>query len=99
MNPYATAQTVNVRGYTPGGTEYIDIAPLVLPAFSRIWWSADGLRFTEDPSSTTEPPVPYMSFLFSATGGVYFDARRWRVDNLGQIRFQVPFYVRNLRTD
>ena len=99
MNPYATAQTVNVRGYTPGGTEYIDIDPIVLPPYSRIWWSADGLRFTEDPSSTTQPPVPFMSFLFSASGGVFFDARRWRVDNLGQIRFQIPYYVRNLRTD
>ena len=99
MNPYQNAQTVNVRGYTPGGTEYIDIEPIVIPAYSRIWWSADGLRFTEDPSSTTQPPVPYMSFLFSASGGIFFDARRWRVNNLGQILFQVPFYVRNLRSD
>ncbi len=99
MNPYPTEQSVNVRGYTPGGTEYIDIEPILLPPYSRTWWSADGLRFTEDPSSTTQPPVPFMSFLFSATGGVFFDARRWRVNNLGQILFQVPFYVRNLRTD
>jgi len=97
-NPFDNVQQVNIRAFTPGGTEYI-LDPVSLGANGMVWWSPDGLVFREDPSDTTGPPVPTMTFLFSATGGLFYDGVRQRVDALGRILYRRPFVIRNLRSN
>mgnify|MGYP001557108496 FL=1 len=99
MNPRQNALTVNIRGITPGGTEYI-LDPVTVPAFSRIDWSADGLIFTEDPTDPEQDQVPFMTFLFTGQGGMYFNARRtWRELIGMELRAIAPQVVRDLRAD
>ena len=99
MNPRSNEVQVNIQGFTPGGTQYF-LDPVVVPAFGRIDWSADGMRFTEDPTSTTEDQVPHMAFLFSGQGGVFFNARRvWRDLIDMEVRAIVPQVIRDLRAD
>jgi hypothetical protein len=97
-NPFNTTATVNVRGYTPGGTEYI-LDPFDVGPFGRVPWSPDGSVFREDPTDVTAPPVRFMTFLFSSSGGVFMDGRRTRTNAQDLILFQRPFVVRNLRAD
>lgn len=97
-NPFPSIVTVNIRGYTPGGTEYI-LAPVTVGPQAMLFWSPDGLLFREDPTDVTAPPVPFMSFQFSASGGIFFDGVRERVDAAGLILYRRSFVVRNLRAD
>lgn len=99
MNPRQNPVTVNIQGFTPGGTQYF-LDPVTVPAYSRIDWSADGLRFTEDPSDTTQDQVPFMAFLFTGQGGMFFNARRtWRDLIDMEVRAIAPQVIRDLRAD
>ncbi len=84
MNPNPTSQTLFIRGFTPGGFEYI-LPQTTIPAFSRISWSPDGSIFTEDPFDPLAPPVLFMSFNFSSTGGLMFNARKDVRDQIGLV--------------
>lgn len=95
MNPTAFTQTIFIRGYTPGGTEYV-LDSLSLGPFRRVRWSQDGTIYREDPFDLLLPPVPYMSFEFSSTGGIHFGARTEIRDIIGIFTDQLPIVVRNL---
>ena len=99
MNPRQNEVQINIRGFTPGGTEYI-LESVTVPAFSRVEWSADGLLFTEDPTDPTQDQVPFMCFLMTGQGGVFFNARRtWRDLIDLEVRAIAPQVVRDLRAD
>lgn len=98
MNPRSNEIQVNVRGYTPGGTEYL-LDPVVVPAYTRIEWSADGMIFTEDPTDQTQDQVPFMGFMFAAQGGMFFNARRVLRELDDELRAMSPQVVRDLRAD
>ena len=95
MNPTPFELTVFVRGYTPGGTEYL-IDPVVVPGLNRVRFSQDGIIYREDPFDVLDPPVPFMSFEFASTGGLHIGARTEIRDTLGIFSNQVPIIVRNL---
>lgn len=95
MNPTGFDQTVFVRGFTPGGTEYV-LDSFVLGPNRRVRWSQDGTIFREDPFDLLLPPVGFMSFEFSATGGIHVGARTEIRDVIGIFTDQVPIIVRNL---
>ncbi len=95
MNPVGFEQTIFVRGFTPGGTEYV-LDSLTIGPFRRIRWSQDGTIYREDPFDLLLPPVPYMSFEFSSTGGLHYGARTEIKDTQGIFTNMVPIIVRNL---
>jgi len=98
MNPRDTSLDVTMRGVTPGGTEYY-LDPIMVPARSRVDWSPDGMVFTEDPTSPTDPPVPFMAFRLTGQGGMFFNARRTRRASNELILTVTPHVVRDLRED
>lgn len=98
MNPRDTTVDVNISGFTPGGTEYM-LSPVTVGPHARFDWSPDGTIFREDPSSTTEPPVPFMAFRLTSLGGVFFGARRDRRNVQDIILAMIPHAVRDLRAD
>lgn len=95
MNPTPFELTVFVRGFTPGGTEYL-LDPVVVPGLNRVRWSQDGTIFREDPFDVLLPPVLFMSFEFTSTGGMHVGARTEVRDTFGVFTNQVPIIVRNL---
>ncbi len=90
--------TLNVRAFTPGGTQY-QLPSVVLPGLTQVRWSPDGQIFREDPTDTTSPPVPFMTFFFSTSGGTFFDGLRTRVDATDLIFFVRPYAVYDLRQE
>ena len=95
MNPVNFEQTVFVRGFTPGGTEYI-LDSFTVGPFRRVRWSQDGTIYREDPFDLLLPPVAFMSFEFSSTGGLHYGARTEIKDTQGIFTNMVPIIVRNL---
>lgn len=93
-NPTTGPLRVPVRGFTPGGTEYI-LDDLEVPAYTRMDWTPDGMNFREDPSDTTGPIVPYMQFLFTPSGGAFFRGRTVARDANGLIFFITPMMIRD----
>jgi hypothetical protein len=98
MNGGTSAQDVAIRGFTPGGTEYV-LPTVTVPAGNRVDWSPDGQIFREDPTDTTGPPVPYMSFRLSSTGGLWYNLRRTRLEASLLYRWVQPSVLRDLRED
>ena len=92
QNPINSPQTIFVRGNTPGGTQYI-LDSLTVPAFGRLTYSPDGQRFTETPFNNLEPAVPYMSFTFAPSGGLYVSGRTELRDGANRIVFCRPLIV------
>ena len=77
MNPGNNDRQINIRGFTPGGTEYL-LGTVIVGAQRMLEWSPDGTIWREDPSDTTGPAVPFMGFRFTSNGGIYVNARRIR---------------------
>jgi hypothetical protein len=94
MNPRTTPMTVQVRAYTPGGVEYI-LSPLTVPPLSRRDYSPDGTVITEVPSDPMAPPVPFVSFRLSASGGMFFGGRKERRDIAGFLKSQTSQVIRD----
>jgi hypothetical protein len=96
MNPIGTDVEVFIRGRTPGGTEYI-LDSVIVDAFGRVDWSPDGEIFREDPTDITGPPVPFMSFRFTSTAGIFVSGRKERRTAIvGLIVGMTPQVFRNL---
>jgi hypothetical protein len=93
-NPTKGTLRIPIRGFTPGGTEYI-LEALEVPALSRLDWTPDGMNFREDPSDPTGPIVRYMQFLFSPSGGAFFRGRTVAQDANGLIFFITPTMIRD----
>jgi hypothetical protein len=73
-NPTSRELTVPIRGFTPGGTEYI-VDPIIVPPNGLVSWTPDGTIYREDPSNPVGNPVPFMQFLFTPSGGAFFRGR------------------------
>ena len=73
-NPNPNELSVPIRGFTPGGTEYI-LDPIMVPANGYVSWTPDGTIYREDPSDPIGVPVNFMHFLFTPPGGAFFRGR------------------------
>lgn len=94
-NPLTTPQSVFVRGYTPGGQEYI-LDSFTVPGSSRIEWSPDGRRFTEVPFDQVGAAVPYMQFRFTPSGTLYVSGRTEVRDAQNTLLICRPLFVDGL---
>ena len=92
-NPNRNDLSVPIRGFTPGGTEYI-LDPIVVPAESEISWTPDGVIYREDPSNPVGTPVPFMQFLFTPPGGAFFRGRTTFRDPNSLILYITPQITR-----
>ncbi len=98
-NPGTSNRVVNIRGFTPGGTEYI-LEDVTVGAKQTYDWSPDGNIWREEPTDVTGPAVPFMAFRFTTSGGVYVDARRIRYGPVtSEILSMRPHAWRDLRAD
>jgi hypothetical protein len=94
-NPQVSSVRIQVRATTPGGTEYL-LDPIDVASGTLFEWSPDGLLFTEDPSDPLAPPVPFVAYRFTPSGGLFFGARKERRDNIDLIVTVTPHPLRDL---
>lgn len=94
-NPTSGSLTIPVRAYTPvRGTEYI-LPDLVVPPFSRIDWSPDGIQLREEPTDTVGPFVDRLRIDMTPSTGALFNGRVESRDVSGQLIYIRPMIVRS----
>ena len=99
MNPGTSDRVINVRGFTPGGTEYL-LGDIVVGPQQTVDWSPDGNIWRENPTDVTGPAVPFMAFRFTSNGGIYVDGRRIRYGPVtSEILSMRPHAWRDLRAE
>jgi hypothetical protein len=94
-NPTSADLTVPIRAFTPMmGTEYI-LPSVIVPAYSRLDWSPDGLMLREEPTDTVGPTVDFLRIQMTPLSGALFGARVERREPSQAIVYIRPALVRD----